>query len=224
MATPIIRAPDLRQQVYDRLKENILRGEYPADAKFLENGVAREFGVSRTPAREALALLQQEGVLVQEGRGFRFIKASIAEISDLFEVRMRLEPFAARRAVERSTAVQLREVARAITHELDLHGQSDDYVLANLRVREMLFKCAGNQRLLSAIRAHEDLIHNIRLHTLRQPDVRNVSVAGMRRLVDALEAKDAEAAEVAMAQLLIAARRAMLEWLETENQAKALRA
>jgi DNA-binding GntR family transcriptional regulator len=213
----VARVPDLRQQVYEGLLENIRQRRYPTDARFLEHSVAKEFGVSRTPAREALALLVQDGLIVQQGRSFHFPKMSVEEITEVYEVRLRLEPFAARRAIECSTKAELMEVAAKIRHELSLHGESDSYVQANRRVRDEVFRLARNQRLVHAIQSQENYTHYIRTHTLDDPKTRAISVAGTLRLVEAMEDQDGEAAEIAMAQLLLAARRAILDHLSAST-------
>jgi DNA-binding GntR family transcriptional regulator len=107
----VARVPDL-QQVCEGLLNIRLHG-YPSNTGFLEHSVAKEFGVSRTPAREALAPLVQDGLIVQVGHGFHFPKVSIEEIVDIYEVRLRLEPFAARPAIERSTKAKFFESRRA---------------------------------------------------------------------------------------------------------------
>lgn len=210
----VVRVPDLRKQVYEGLLANIRQHRYPTDTRFLENSVAKEFGVSRTPAREALALLVQDGLIVQEGRGFRFPKISAAELMEVYEVRLRLEPFAARRAVERASKAELAELAALIRRELNEHGESASYVQANRRIRDAVFKLARNQRLVNAIQSHEDFTHFVRTRTLDDPETRAKSVAGTLRLIEAIESQDAEAAEIAMAQLLVAARKAIVDQLE----------
>jgi len=210
MMSQVVRVPDLRQQVYLGLRENIRIGHYPPETRFLEHSVAAEFGVSRTPAREALALLLQDGLIVQEGRGFRFPSYTADEIMDVFEVRLRLEPFAARRAVERSTKGELSELAATIRGELSAHGADESYVQVNRRIRDALFQLARNPRLFNTIQSHEDYTRYIRTHTLNDAETRAISVAGTYRLAEAIEAKDAESAEIAMAQLLLAARQAII--------------
>jgi DNA-binding GntR family transcriptional regulator len=209
----VSRVPDLRQQIYEGLLENIRLHRYPIDTRFLENSVAKEFGVSRTPAREALALLVQDGLIVQQGRGFRFPKITVDEIMAVYEVRLRLEPFAARRAVERSSKAELDGIAAQLRRELSEHGESGSYVQANRRIRDEVFRLARNQRLVNTIQSHEDYTHYVRTRTLDDPATRAKSVTGMLRLVEAIESQDAEAAEIAMAQLLLAARKAIIDQL-----------
>lgn len=212
--TMITRVPDLRYQVYEALRDNIRLGRYPSDARFFENTVAKEFGVSRTPAREALALLAQDGLIAQEGRGFRFPEWNLTEVIEVYEVRLRLEPFATRRAVERASNNELRELVAYIRKQLKEFGESDEYIQANRRIREALFKLAQNSRLMNTIQSHEDYAHFVRTHTLGVPAIRAKSVAGMHRLADMIEKRDVEAAEVAMAHLLIMAREAIVEQME----------
>jgi DNA-binding GntR family transcriptional regulator len=215
----VIRAPDLRQQVYESLRENIRTGHYPPETRFLEKSVAEEFGVSRTPAREALALLVQDGLIVQEGRGFRFPVFTVDEIMDIYEVRLRLEPFAVRRAVERATPEALRDLAGLMRRELDLHGDKDSYVQANRRMRGAIFGLVQNARLLHAIQANEEYTHYVRVHTLNDAAIRAKSVEGNYRLLDAIEARDPEAAEISMAHLLLAARQAIIQQMDEASAA-----
>jgi DNA-binding GntR family transcriptional regulator len=220
---PIQRVPDLRSQVYDRIRENLRAGVYPATVRLLEHGIAREFGVSRTPAREALAMLAREGLLIQEGRGFRIPQYTRQEISDVFEVRMRLEPFAVRLAVERATKAQLKELSELIETELKNHGSDETYVAANRRIRDAIFALCGNPRLVQVIKTFEDLTQYIRIWTLVDPKTRAISVAGMRELRAALRKEDSRAAEEAMASLLAAAQSAVLRRMAADDPGPATR-
>lgn len=207
----VVRVPDLRQQVYGQLKEQIRAGSYPSNVRLFEHGVAREFGVSRTPAREALALLAQDGLLVQEGRGFRLPSFTPGEIDDVFEVRLQLEPHAARLAAERAPPERRKVVVDHILRELAKHGEQQSYMDANRRIREALFALCGNTRLINAIRVHEDYTDFVRHRTLLDPATRAISVAGTHRLAEAVKAGDGDGAQAAMTELLTAARRAITD-------------
>ncbi len=206
----IERAPDLRRQVYERLRESLRSGQLSADMRLMEHGVARDYGVSRTPAREALAMLAQEGLLVQDGRGFRLPRYSEDEIRDVYEVRQTLEPVAVRRVLETATAEQCAAVRALIERELDEHGDHDSYIGANARIREAIFHLCPNEKLQQVVHLFEEMTQYIRLKTLTMPDVRALSVAGMRKLARAIGDRDADAAEAAMNELLTTARQEML--------------
>src|SRR5690348_8758523 len=83
----IQRVPDLRSQIYDRLRSAIRSGVYPPGTRLVENDVARDLGVSRTPAREALALLTRDGMLIREARSFKLPNFDAQQITEVFEIR-----------------------------------------------------------------------------------------------------------------------------------------
>ncbi|QDL94677.1 GntR family transcriptional regulator (plasmid) [Paroceanicella profunda] len=212
MRKAIVRVADLRQQVYDNLKERITRGEFPMDHKFQEISLAEELGVSRTPVREALALLVRDRILVQAVRGFRFPEFGPEEIVEITEIRLRLEPYAVRLAVEVLSAEKRTALAGLIRGEIARHGEADTWVAAHRRVRAALFAPVRNKRLIEAIAHYEDTIHFMRVNTLQDARWRGLSVGGSAKLADAIEAGDAGAAEAAQATLLGLARDSFLAW------------
>ncbi|WP_118134633.1 GntR family transcriptional regulator [Oceanicella sp. SM1341] len=212
MKKSIIRVADLRQQVYENLKDRITRGEFPMDHKFQEISLAEELGVSRTPVREALALLVRDRILVQAVRGFRFPEFGPEEIVEITEIRLRLEPYAMRCAVEAMSPEKRAALAGTIRAEIAKHGDSDAWVSAHRRIRAALFSALRNKRLIESIAHYEDTIHFMRINTLQDARWRVQSVDGSAKLADAIEAGDAEAAEAAQAALLGLARDSFLAW------------
>lgn len=93
------------------IREAIFDGTIPQGTKLREEKLAREFGISRTPVREALLILQTEGFLVASPNRGSVVKAySIEEIVDLYDTRAVLEAFAASRAARSITKEQIREL------------------------------------------------------------------------------------------------------------------
>jgi DNA-binding GntR family transcriptional regulator len=198
----IQRVPDLRSQVYANLRDAIRRGAYPRDFKFQEHSIARDFGVSRTPAREALALLACDGLLVQEGRGFRYPVYTAAEIKDVFEVRQRLEPYAITQVAKHASDSDLVALGRLAEREFSLHGRSEKYIEANARLREAVFSLCPNQRLTQLIRLHEEQIAFVRYATLASPEFRQLSVEVFSKVIQAVIDRDTKGAKRAMEILL----------------------
>ncbi len=99
----------LREQVYDILREGILTGKLAPGEQVTEVGIAEQFRVSRTPTREAIRMLEQEGFLVIIPRKGAFVTGikSHKEITDIFEVRIVLEGLAASLAAEHIRPEQL---------------------------------------------------------------------------------------------------------------------
>lgn len=90
--------------VYDRIRRSIVEGRYPPGARLVEQRLAEELDVSRTPVREAVRRLESEGlVVVARNRGAHVRPLAEGEVADLYEVRARLEAYAAELAAARAT-------------------------------------------------------------------------------------------------------------------------
>jgi DNA-binding GntR family transcriptional regulator len=94
----------LADEAYSRLKSRIMRSELAPGAKLSIDGLAKQLAFSHTPIREALARLESEGLLARRPLSGYTVEPllSATEFADLFEIRMLLEPLAARRAAERA--------------------------------------------------------------------------------------------------------------------------
>ncbi|WP_159499780.1 GntR family transcriptional regulator [Microbacterium sp. 18062] len=108
-----------RDTVYDTLRDRLTHGRYPADASLIPQALSEEFQVSRTPVREALALLERDGLLASTRRGYEVRRRTDEEILELFEVRAVLESAAAYAAAVRATSIDIARLA-------DLHERSQE--------------------------------------------------------------------------------------------------
>ena len=97
----MIESPNLRDRVYEILKKSIIFQEIPPGEKIDEEAIAKQLGVSRTPIRETLCRLENEGIVkVIPRRGAFVVKHSREKITEILMVREALEGFAARLAVD----------------------------------------------------------------------------------------------------------------------------
>jgi DNA-binding GntR family transcriptional regulator len=104
-------SPVKRDQIVDELRRRILSGVLPRGARLPQDELARDFGASITPVREALRLLQAEGLVVAEPhRGVRVAGVDIAQVTATYVVRRLIEGYAMRRATLR---LSRRDLARA---------------------------------------------------------------------------------------------------------------
>jgi len=100
--------------VYDRIRRAIVEGRYPPGARLVEQRLAEELAVSRTPVREAVRRLESEGlVVVARNRGAQVRALDERDVADLYEVRARLEGYAAELAAARADASDLAELRAA---------------------------------------------------------------------------------------------------------------
>ncbi len=94
--------------VYGRIRQAIIEGRHPPGARLVEQRLAEELDVSRTPVREAVRRLESEGlVVVERNRGAHVRPLDEAEIADLYEARARLEAYGAELAAARATAEEV---------------------------------------------------------------------------------------------------------------------
>ncbi|MGW9112124.1 GntR family transcriptional regulator [Microbacterium sp. NPDC055683] len=185
----------LRSAVVDSLRGAIDEGELPPGTHLGEVELSQRLGVSRATLREAMRELQQEGILVQDGRG----RVSVREIDeqqirDLFEVRSHLEQLALRRLCsldDRSEAVR---ALRAILGGMASPASVTDGIRADLRFHEALPLLAGNDILLRTWQGLAGLIHLTMTSSGIAPSRAEQTVERHAPIVDAVEAGDAEAA------------------------------
>jgi DNA-binding GntR family transcriptional regulator len=164
-------APD-RHGLVDRLaaaiQSRVLSGEIPTGARLRQETLASEFGVSRTPVREALRKLQSSGVvLVEPNRGAVVRGPSAREVREAYAVRAELEGFAAEHAVEHIGDEQLdrlRDAERLFRHSVEeliddrrrgaaeRHWSSEsEWERANNVFHQVIQEAAGNSQLLATI-------------------------------------------------------------------------
>jgi DNA-binding GntR family transcriptional regulator len=191
--------PSLRDTVYYLLRRRItdLAATAAAPIVLREADLARSLGVSRTPVREALSRLVEEGVLtISPRRGVQVVPTSLDEYVAWLEVREVLEGLAARLAAERATAravKQMREIFRPFG--LDTVGEgSSEYARANARFHALVAQEAGNPVLLRLAR-HYDRMEMARLRVIERLGRGRQSLREHLRLIDAIARRDAVAAE-----------------------------
>lgn len=148
----------LADQVKDRLLEGILGGTYPPNSRIVETQVARELGTSQAPVREALRGLAALGVVeIEPFRGARVRQPSKREIIEAYGVRSALEALAARLAVPRMTASDVRELAALLDDMRAAARAGDDHALAkaDARFHAGIVDLADNRTLAQVWRSLE---------------------------------------------------------------------
>ena len=140
------------ERAYSNLKSGIVEGRYRPGAALSEVGLAAEHGMSRTPIREGLARLWQEGYLDRVvGHGYFVGRVTVQQIHDTFDVRRLLEGAAAARAAEFATAAdvqRLRSLARVPSGESQDYRQSET---ANVQFHLAIASCARTSLALELI-------------------------------------------------------------------------
>ena len=150
----MIRRINLSQQAYRELVEKIVSGAYPGGTKLTEEGLCREFGISRTPIREALLKLETEGMIEPlPKRGVRIKVLDADEVRELFSCRRELETLALRRAIGNIPADEIAELVA----ELEKLPAKDAAAMSAIvendgKMHQLLADYCGNRYLQTILR------------------------------------------------------------------------
>lgn len=188
-----IDAPRRAHEIYDRLRGDIVHGVLRPNEPLIETELAERLGVSRTPIRESLQRLVNDGLIVYRRRRWYVYEHTADEIREIYEIRAAQEGYAARLASERGTPTQLERIASAAT-AVD-HAGVDDRVLANETFHDLINAASGNTRLVDLIAGTRLFHFNVRLAGRYTADELTRSSAQHAQIVEAVTARDGARAE-----------------------------
>jgi len=197
------------ERVYRAIKEAILSGELPANSRLVELALANQFGVSRTPVREALKRLIAEHLAILDPvRGMVVRGIDTQEIDDAYTLREVLDGLAARLAAQRISPedlARLRTIMELMAEAVE-RGREDTLVELNLRFHELLLDASGNERLRQLSRSLSDLVRLYSAKAFRSQERDRDVLAEHAAIVDALQRRDPDGAEHAARLHMVEAR------------------
>jgi GntR family transcriptional regulator, trigonelline degradation regulator len=195
-------AAPLRQQVLDTLRQAIIDGRLAPGARLTERELTEMLGVSRTVVREALRSLEAEGLVhVIPNKGPVVRALTRAEAEDLYQIRAVLEGLAARLFVLHASDGEIGQLAQALDVVVEAYDSGDAGRVLETKNRfyEVLFTGARSETLTSMLATLHARIWRWRAlgltHPGRSADRSRESIAQLRSMLDAIRARDAEAAE-----------------------------
>jgi DNA-binding GntR family transcriptional regulator len=187
--------------VYRELKRRITELFYKPGDRLSEAGIATELGFGRSPVRTAFSRLQSEGWIEISPQSGTFVRGlSDTEITEILEARLVLESYLAGRAatmISDAELVRLREAFSSFGERVST-GRLDDYLELDLQFHLAIYKAAGNQLIAGILGNLIDKVRWIRRGSAAYPLRINDAFAEIHAVLDALEARDAEAASAAM--------------------------
>jgi DNA-binding GntR family transcriptional regulator len=197
-----VRRPrhNLKDEVATHLRDLILSGEYRPGQKIDQDQIAEELGLSKLPVREALITLETEGLVENIARRGAFVAALTPDdVIDHYTMYGLLSGMAARRAAANLTEDELADLETVLS-KMEASTDPSEQETLNWRFHEILNRAGGSRRLLSVLRL---LSRNIPSRffevTTDWPDHAH---ADHRRILDALQHRDGEAACTAMSDHL----------------------
>jgi DNA-binding GntR family transcriptional regulator len=212
MARPITQRA-LYEDVAERVRQLIFRGELAPGAWIDERALVARFGISRTPLREALKVLHAEGLVRLTPRRGSFVASELTpqDLDEIFPLMALLEGLCALEAVRKATPEDVRRLealhARLERHAVD--GDLERYYEQNYAFHEAVQRLAANPWLSRTVSELRRFIRLLRGRQLRVRGRLAASLAEHRRFIRALRRRDAEEAERVMRAHVMAQRAAL---------------
>jgi DNA-binding GntR family transcriptional regulator len=198
------RPLNLRESVYQMLRERIQQGEIGLEDKLVDQEIAGRLNISRMPVREALMQLKNEGALESTARGFMLRRFTPRQMNEAFEVRRLVEPPAAVMACGRAGEVGVQDLKQQLELTEQAHAADDNAAFLRHKAgfRTAWMAMVPNQTLVDTIERFFDHVLMARLLTVADGAMREQTVGYMRRMYEAFASGDAEAArDSVLAQL-----------------------
>ncbi|MEE1249504.1 MAG: GntR family transcriptional regulator [Lachnospiraceae bacterium] len=189
----------LSTKVFHTIREDILSGKYRPNEELKEKNIGDEFGVSRTPVREALRQLELEGLVsIIPNKGAYVVGISKSDIQDIYEIRARLEGLCAKWACEHITKEQLDALDENV-YLSEFHAEKEGHVQQILELdnkfHEMLYEASKSAVLEHTLSDFHHYVQRVRKITLADSKRAVASNAEHRQIVEALRLGDCAKAE-----------------------------
>jgi DNA-binding GntR family transcriptional regulator len=187
-----------REAAFEKIKEAIIKGYFKPGEKLVEQTLAQEMGVSRTPVREAIRRLEAEGFVVSIPRkGVVVSRADKEEIVQLYSIRAELEGLAARWAIENADEDDIRKLDEAISRmeETAASGDLDGVVQSNALFHDAIAQASKSRILCTLLKTLQDNIQRFRFQSLHLPGRPEAALAEHKEIVAAIKEKKTEEAD-----------------------------
>jgi len=193
------------ERVYAELRARLLHGDFAVGQRLVEQQLAAEFAVSRTPVREAMRRLEGDGHLVRDqAGGMRPSVPSVRSMREVYDVRIALEELVVRRAASAGDRGLL-EAVQQDWHALEAEWRGrapsvtgPDFVHADEAFHQRIAQASGNDMALRLLSDLNDRIRVLRIHDFTADDRIRATIAEHLEIVDAVLASDPDAAAAFM--------------------------
>jgi DNA-binding GntR family transcriptional regulator len=192
-----IERRSLHRDVADQIRDMIVEGELPPGERVNEGALSEQFGISRTPLREALKVLASEGLVeLRPNRGTRVSAITPEEVGELFEAVSGIERMAGELAALRMTERDI-ERLKALHERMERHyeaGERHEYFRLNQQIHNTIVSLAGNSILEATHASLMVRVRRARYMAIQSPERWHESVQEHRAIMQALEARDSAGA------------------------------
>ncbi len=191
----------LRDVVFHTLREAILKGDLKPGERLMELQLAAKLGVSRTPIREAIRMLEQEGLAVTIPRkGAEVAKMTEKDMQDVLQVREALDELAANIACERITQEELDELVTAM-HEFEISTRTKDLkriAETDVKFHDVIYRATDNPKLVTMVNNLREQMYRYRVEYLKDEKNYPTLLKEHKEIVEGLKTQNKEMIAEAM--------------------------
>ena len=219
------RTESLAEQVYARLRQEILSCQIKPGEDLSEAELAARFDVSKTPVREALAKLRQEDLVrAFPRRGYQVTEISFKDMNELFDLRTLLEAGAAAMACDRITDAELDTLGQLARVDYDQHRSPtlDPFIEANRAFHVAIARASGNERIHRMIEQHLSQLERYFYIGARSRDISTETTREHLEIVDALASRDPQRARDLMIRHNTVTREGLFDCLADSRRSGAI--
>lgn len=182
----------LRDEVYESLKKSILYGKLKAGQRLVEEQIALQVGISRTPVREAFHKLERDDLVTRLPKGgFAVREFTKEDVEEIFGIRSALESYAAYLATIHITPEKLNALEKKVEESERVLKKGDQEKLIQLHTEfhDLLYKACKSKKLIELINNFRDYFYRYRASLLQLPDGFKTSILDHRQMLKAMKEK-----------------------------------
>lgn len=191
-------ANSLSTRVFEELEEGILSGQIPSGENLIELKLSSEMGVSRTPVREAIRMLEQKGLVqIIPNKGAVVLGISEKDLQDIYTIRMYIEGLASRWAAEKITDEQMQELTEIVDLQefyniKQANGKINDL---DSRFHEKIYEFSGSRTLQHTLSDLHHMIQQYRKLSFSALGRAEKAILEHRKILEAISRHDGDEAE-----------------------------
>ena len=185
----------LRDVVFNTLRDAILSGKLAPGERLMENHLAEKLGVSRTPIREALRMLEIENLVeLVPRKGAQVLDMSEKDIRDVLEVRGVLEALGVRLACQKMSSEQMQELELCQRDFIQAYEENDyeKTAVCDEKFHNTIFQATGNEKLIQIVNNLRIQLYRYRVAYIKVPGLKDITIDQHNEILRCIEARQAE--------------------------------
>ncbi len=194
------RPTSLADQVFERLENDILSGVYSKGTVFTEQDICNDFGVSRTPVREAFARLEQEHIIESSSKGLVVVGITPEDAEIIYMIRQRIEGLAAAECTIKATEEQVKELEELVDLQVYYaeRGDTEKVKQIDSEFHEKIYTYSGSSVYADTLIPLHRKIQKYRKQAVESDSSALTSCSEHRAIIEAIKTRDPKLAEQAM--------------------------